>query len=170
VKYWAAKGFSVGALAINWAVNSFVIVLVFAIVLGQSGIVPLTFREALVAILLFAAFLHGTVMWACSSLIKRRASQGIGDSDGIKILEYTVSVVCWGLQLTLWWFGAEDATAIFTLVPTYFVTSLLIFHESFRYSAGLEVRRKTLLVLAGNIFSVGHAIVVVLKARAAVGA
>jgi hypothetical protein len=170
VSYWTSKGLSVGALAISWAVNSFVIVLLFGIALGFAKIGSMTFVRALICVGAFSVIVHGSVIWYFSWSKKWRASQTVGDSDGLKLLEYTISVVCWTLQAVLWWYGASDAAFVFTFIPTYFVTSLLVFHEGFRHLAGLGIRRKTLLVLVGNVWTLSHAIITVLKARAALGA
>jgi hypothetical protein len=63
----------------------------------------------------------------------------------------------------LWWYGALEVTAIFLFIPTYFVTSLAIYRVSFHYFARGEVNKRTLWVLAGNIWTLGHYTLIFLK-------
>ena len=140
--YWSAHGRSVGALAINWAVNGFVLVLLFTITLGLL-VKPAIPFQALVLTGIFAVAVHAAVIGFYSRSVKWRSGKTIGDSDGIKLLEYTVSIVSWVLQIVLWWYDALDAAAVFLFIPTYFVTSLLVFHEAFRLLGGLGKNKKT---------------------------
>jgi hypothetical protein len=161
---------SVGGMAINWAVNAFVIVLLFAIVLALPELPTITFSKGLVIIGTFTIVLHSLIVLLFSRLTKWRAKITVNDGGAVKVLEYTISIVSWILQGVLWWYNALDATAGFLFVPTYFITSLLIFHYFFENLITKKINKKTIFLLAGNFWTLGHYIIIILRVRESVGA
>jgi hypothetical protein len=161
---------SVGGMAINWAINAFVVVLLFAIVLDLPELPTITFSKGLVIIGTFAIALHSLIVLLFSRLIKWRANKTVNDGGAVKVLEYTISIVSWILQGVLWWYNALDATAAFLFAPTYFITSLLIFHYFFENFISKKINEKTLFLLAGNFWTLGHYIIIILRVRESVGA
>jgi hypothetical protein len=161
---------SVGGMAINWTVNSFVIVLLLTIALGLPELPTFSFLKGLVIVGTFATALHSLIICLFSRSTKWRVGITVNDRGAVKVLEYTISIVSWVLQGFLWWYNALDATAAFLFVPTYFVTSLLIFHGFFKYFIIRKMNKKTLLLLVGNFWTLGHYIVIVLRVRESVGA
>ncbi len=170
MSFSSASRASAGGMAINWAVNSFVIVLLFSIVLGLQELPAVSFSKGLVIIGTFAITLHSLVIWLFSRSTKWRVGKTVDDGGAVKALEYTVSIVSWVLQGLLWWYNALDATSVLLFVPTYFVTSLLIFHVFFEYFLNRKINKKTLFLLAGNFWTFGHYIVIILRVRENVGA
>jgi uncharacterized membrane protein YvlD (DUF360 family) len=160
---------SVGGMAINWAVNAFVIVLLFAIVIALPELPTISFPKVLVIIGTFTIVLHSLIVWLFSRSIKWRINKTVNDGGAVKALEYTISIVSWILQGVLWWYNALDATAAFLFVPTYFITSLLIFHYFFENFVGHKINKKTLFLLAGNFWTLGHYIIIILRVRESVG-
>ena len=161
---------SVSGMAINWAVNSFVIVVFGLIVLGLLESPAISFSRGLVIIGTFAIALHCIIIWLYSRSTQWRVNKTVDDGGAVKALEYTISIVSWVLQGLLWWYDALDATAAFLFVPTYFVSSLLIFHSFFDHFLKHKINKKTLFLLAGNFWTLGHYIVIVLRVRESVGA
>jgi hypothetical protein len=161
---------SVGGMAINWAVNSFVIVVLFVIVLALPEWPKISFSKGLVITGIFAVALHVLVIWLYSRSTKWRTAKTVNDSKALKALEYTVSIVSWVLQFLLWWYNALEATAVFLFVPTYFVTSLLTFHGFFGHLACRKINKKALFLLVGNFWTLGHYILIILRVRESVGA
>ncbi len=157
-------------MAINWAVNCFVIALLFVIALAYLDVPSITASRELALVGTFIVAVHGAVIWFYARSTKWRTARTIGDTDGIKMLEYTVSVVCWVIQFALWYYKALEAAVVFLFIPTYFVTSLLVLHISFRRLAGLEMDQKSRFFLVFNFCTLGHYIIVIIKARLAAGA
>lgn len=156
-------------MAINWAVKSFVVVVLFVIALALQEKFKVSFSKGLIITGGFAVALHGVVIYYYSRSNKWQTATISGDRGAVKALEYTVSIVCWALHFLLWWYGALDATGVFLFVPTYFATSLITFHVSFAYFARHEVQKKVLLLLLGNIWTLSHYIVIVLRIRERLG-
>jgi len=156
---------SVGGLAINWAVKSFVIVVILVIALALQEQFKISFSKGLILTGVLAVILHGVVIYCYSRSNQWQTAFITGDRGAVKALEYTVSIVCWVLHFLLWWYGALDATALFLFVPTYFATSLIAFHVSFAYFARREIQKKVLLLLVGNIWTLSHYIVIILRIR-----
>ena len=153
-------------LAVNWAVFSFVMVVLFVIALAlpqQFVKFAVSFPIGLVLSGIFAISLHSLIIFILSRSKKLRTAAAYTDGRAVKILEYTASAVCWVLYSLLWWYDALEATAIFLFVPTYFVTSLVVYHVCFNYFARDEINKKTLWVLAGNIWTLGHYTLILLK-------
>lgn len=152
-------------MAINWAVGSFVVVVLFVIALALPPQITISFSNGLILTSVFALILHGSVVFGLSRSKRWQRIRTAGDGTGVVALEYTVSVVCVVLYFTLWWYGALDAMAIFLLVPTYFATSLVTYHVLFAYLAQREIHKLTLLLLAGNAWTLAHYIVIMLQIR-----
>ena len=153
-------------LAVNWAVLSFVMVVLFVIALAlpqQFIKFTVSFPTGLVLSGIFAISLHSLIIFIFSRAKKLRTAAAYADGKAVKMLEYTISTVCWALYALLWWYNALEATSIFLFVPTYFVTSLVIYHACFNYFARGEINRKVLLLLAGNIWTLGHYTLILLK-------
>ena len=153
-------------LAVNWAVFSFMIVVFFVIALAlppQFTKFAVSFPTALVLCGVFAISLHGFIIFIFSRSKKLRMAAAFADGRAVKMLEYTASTSCWVLYFLLWWYGALEATAIFLFVPTYFVTSLVIYHVCFNHFARGKLSKRTLWVLAGNIWTLGHYTLILLK-------
>ena len=153
-------------LAVNWAVYSSVMVVLFVIALAlPSEFIKsaVSFQTGFILCGFFAISLHALVVFFLSRSKKLRMVATCADRKAVKLLEYTVSVICWVLYALLWWYGALEATAGFLFIPTYFVTSLLIYHVSFNYFARGKVEKKTLWALIGNIWTLGHYTLILLK-------
>ena len=158
-----------GGLAINWAVNCFVIVLMVFIVLALEA-PGISFSKEFLIAGLSAIFIHGLIIYWYARSTKWRKGKLMEDTKAVKMLEYTVSIVCWTLQLLLWFYGALDAGVTLLFIPTYFVTSLMLFHIFFRQMMGFKVNKNVLFFLLANFYSLGHAIFIVWKARESLGA
>ena len=157
---------SIDRLAVNWAVFSFVIVVFFVIGLAlppQFIKWAVSFPTGFVLCGIFAISLHGLIILILSRSKQLRTAAAYTDGRAVKMLEYTVSAVCWVLYSLLWWYDALEATAILLFVPTYFVTSLAIYHVCFNYLAHGKIDKRTLWVLAGNIWTLGHYTLIFLK-------
>ena len=109
----------------------------------------------------FALVLHyAVVSFQSKKLPATPDSRGKGS---VKALEYTVSVVCWVLYFLLWWYQALEAASVFLFIPTYFATSLIAYHTCFNYFAHRQINKMTLLVLLGNIATLGHYTLIFLR-------
>lgn len=153
-------------LAVKWAVFSFVIVVFFVISLAlppQFIKWTVSFPTGFILCGILAIGLHGLVIFILSRSKKLRTATAYADGRAVKMLEYTVSAVCWILYSLLWWYGALEATAVFLFIPTCFVTSLAIYRVSFNYFARGKIDKKALWVLAGNIWTLGHYTLIFLK-------
>jgi hypothetical protein len=157
---------SAGGMAINWAVFGFIIAVLFAIALALPEQSTISLSKGLIITSAFAAILHGLVILYFSRSKKWQTAPIVSDGGGVKVLEYTISIVCWVLSFVLWWYGAFEATAAFLFVPTYFATSLVTFHICFTYFARREINKRALLLLAGNFWTLGYYIVIILRIRA----
>jgi hypothetical protein len=164
-----ANRLSAGGRAINWAVNSFVLVLLLAIVLGLLETPAISFSKGLVIVGAFAIALHALTICVFYRSTKWRVNATVNDGGAVKALEYTISIVCWVLQGVLWWYDALEAAWVFLFIPTYFVTSLLVFHSSFEFFLNRKISRKRLFLLAGNFWTLGHSIVILLRVRESAG-
>jgi len=150
-------------IAVDCAVYSFVATVFF--VAGLALIEPLkvSFREGLLLTVAFVAIVHGVgFAWFARSQ-KRAEVAGLVDGPAVKLLEYTVSTVIWGLHFLLWWYGAMEASCVFLFVPTCFVTSLLVYHGGFGWLAGKPVGRMKVLVVALNLWTLCYDLLIFLK-------
>jgi hypothetical protein len=157
---------SIDILAVNWAVFSFVIVVLFVIALAlppQFIKWAVSFPTGFALCGIFAIGLHGLIIFILSRSKQLRTAAAYTDGRAVKMLEYTISAVCRVLYSLLWWYHALEATVIFLFVPTYFVTSLAIYHVCFNCFARGKIDQKTLWVLAGNIWTLGHYTLIFLK-------
>jgi len=157
---------SIDGLAVNWAVFSFAIVVLFVIALAlPSQFIKwaVSFPTGFVWCGIFAISLHSLIIFILSRSKQLRTAAAYTDGRAVKMLEYTVSAVCWVLYSLLWWYHALEVTAIFLFIPTYFVTSLAIYRVSFNYFARGKIDRKALWVLAGNVWTLGHYTLIFLK-------
>jgi hypothetical protein len=141
----------VDIIAVNWTVYSFVMVVLFVIALAFSRV---SFPNALLLVGAVAILLHVLAILAISKYI--RSVPMLADAGGVKLLEYTISIVCWVLYAVMWWYNALDVTFIFLFVPTYFATSLATYHVCFNYLARLEINKKTLALLLINLWTLSR--------------
>ena len=95
--------------------------------------------------------------------MKRQTTPILKDGQAVRVLEYTVSTVSWVLYFLLWWYNALEAASVFLFVPTYFATSLIAYHVCFGYLVRHEINKKTVLLLAGNFWTLGHYLLIFLK-------
>ncbi len=149
----------------NWAVGSFVIVVLFVIALALPPQSAISFSKGLILTCIFALTLHGSVLLGLFRSKRWQAVRKTRDGLAVVALEYTITIVCLVLHFMLWRYGALEATALYLLVPTYFVTSLVSFHVCFAYFARREVEKWTLMLLAGNVWTLAHYIVIILRIR-----
>jgi len=153
-------------LAVTWAVFSFIMVVLFAIALAlprQFVRFGVSFPTGFILCGAFAIGLHSFILFTLSRPGRLRTTPAYAGGGSVKMLEYTVSGICWVLYLLLWWYGALEATVVFLFVPTYFITSLAVYRAGFIYFARGELNKKTLWVLAGNIWTLGHYTLILLK-------
>ena len=163
MSYIGAHPASVGGMAIKWAVNSFVAVLFFAIMLASPLCTGISYSRGLGLTGGFALVLHGLVIWLYSRSVKWPFVDSVSGERAVKALEYTVSIVSWVLQFLLWQHGAADATFAFLFLPTYFATSLMAFHICFGYFARRSFNKITLLFLAANIWTIARYFITIFK-------
>jgi hypothetical protein len=152
--------FSVDVMAVNWAVYSFIGVVLTVIALAFCKV---AFPQGLIFAGIAAIVFHGFAIFGVSKLIKSKTASIVNDTRGIKLLEYALSSVCWVLNAVLWWYHALDVAFLFLFIPTYFATSLVTYHVCFNYFAGHKNSQKTLLMLALNVSTLAHYVLICLK-------
>ena len=141
----------VDIIAVNSTVYSFILVVLFVIALAISKV---SFPNALVLTAAAAVALHAFAILSFSRSVK--PGHVLADAGGVKLLEYTISFVCWALYAVMWWYHALDVTFIFLFIPTYFATSLATYHVCFNYFARLEINKKTLALLVINLWTLSR--------------
>lgn len=141
----------VDIIAVNSTVHSFIMVVLFVIALVISKV---SFPSGLLFAASAALALHVFVILSFSRSVK--SGHFLADAGGVKLLEYTISFVCWGLYAVMWWYRALDVTFIFLFIPTYFATSLATYHVCFNYFARLEINKKTLGLLVINLWTLSR--------------
>ncbi|HUE37331.1 MAG TPA: hypothetical protein VMO20_08065 [Candidatus Acidoferrum sp.] len=141
----------VDIIAVNSAVHSFVMVVLFVIGLI---IFKVSFPGGLALTGAAAVALHLLTILSFSRSVK--PGHFLADAGGVKLLEYTISFVCWTLYAVMWWYRALDVTFIFLFIPTYFATSLATYHVCFNYFARLEINKKTLALLVINLWTLSR--------------
>jgi hypothetical protein len=155
-----ARSHRVDIIAVNWAVYSFVMILLFVIALAFSKI---SFPKGLVLTGVVAIAVHILAILVISKSIRSATTSPLADGGGVKLLEYTISFVCWMLYAVMWWYHTLDATCVFLFIPTYFATSLATYHVCFNYFARLQINKKTIVVLAINLWTLTHYILIYLR-------
>jgi len=88
-------------MAINWAVNAFVIVVLFVIVLALPEWSKISFSKGLI----ISGHFYSRPSWSRNLVIFPIIKNGarlklFDDSRAVKALEYTISIVSWVLQFS----------------------------------------------------------------------